>query len=329
MKGIELSKSFFENVGRQIIERSSLKALQQASIGCIGEGSERYGFDDQHSQDRCFGPFFQVFLFEQNDHLYNSILDALTNNLPKTFEGFEIKTQKIGDRLPNFEVWFWPDFTEHIVGLRRRPSDTLAYAKVPEAQFFALLSGHIIWDPNCDLQRAQLQWDHMPQEVWHWRLYWTLKNLSQRGCIKRALSHGETEMAKLLFPRYVEWTLRFSFLVARKYSPYRPWMLRVHKSLIGMKPVHEHIIAALNAQTVEDGAAHLENAINEVRQRMIEKKMIPESFTGYENKKEPFNANLYAEYFLSSISSDFRNQAERICPIDLVGSLEQRARNAP
>lgn len=329
MKGIELSKSFFENAGRQIIERSSLKALHEVSIGYIGEGSERYGFDDQHSQDRGFGPFFQVFLFEQNDQLYNSIYDALSNNLPKTFEGFEIRTQKIGDRLPNFEVWFWPDFTEHIVGLRRRFSDPLAYAKVPEAQFYALLSGHIIWDPNYELQRAQLQWDHMPQEVWHWRLHWTLKNLSQRGSITRALSHGEREMAKLLFPRYVEWTLRFSFLVARKYSPYRPWLLRVHKGLIGMKAVHEHIIAALNAPTVEEGVAELENAILEVRLRMIEKKMVPESLAGFENKKEPFNATLYADYCLSAISSDFRNQAERICPIDLVGSLEQRARNAP
>lgn len=329
MKGIELSKSFFENVGRLIIERSSLKALQQVSIGFIGEGSERYGFDDQHSQDRGFGPFFQVFLFEQNDQLYNSILDALTNNLPKAFEGFEIRTQKVGDRLPNFEVWFWPDFTEHIVGLRRRPSDPLAYAKVPEAQFFALLSGHIIWDPNDELQRAQLQWDHMPQEVWHWRLYWALKNLSYRGGITRALSHGEHEMARLLFPRYVEWTLRFSFLVARKYSPYRLWLLRVHKGLIGMKQSHEQIIAALNAQTIREGVVHLEKALDEIRLRMFEKKIVPESIMNFENKKRLFDANLYADYFLSAISSDFRNQAERICPIDLVGSLEQRARNAP
>lgn len=329
MKGIELSKSFFENVGRKIIERSSLKALQEVSIGYIGEGSERYGFDDQHSQDRGWGPFFQVFLFEQNDQLFNSIHSALSSGLPKNFEGFEILTQKIGDRLPNFEVWFWPDFTEHIIGLRRKPSDPLAYAKVPEAQFYALLSGHIIWDQNGELQRAQLQWDHMPQEVWHWRLHWVFRNLSQRSCVMRALSHGENEMAKLLFPRYIEWTLRLSFLVARKYSPYRPWLLRVHKGLTGMRTVHEHILEALNSSSVEEGMQELEATLNEIKIKMIERKNIPENLASYESSKEPFNANLYADYFLSTISSDFRNQAERICPIDLAGSLEQRAKNVP
>lgn len=329
MKGIELSKSFFENVGKKIIEKSSLKALQEVSIGYIGEGSERYGFDDQHSQDRGWGPFFQVFLFEQNDHLYNSIHSALTSGLPKYYEGFEILTQKIGDRLPNFEVWFWPDFTEHIIGLRRKPSDPLAYAKVPEAQFYALLSGHIIWDPNGELQRAQLQWDHMSQEVWHWRLHWVFRNLSQRSSVMRALSHGENEMAKLLFPRYIEWTLRLSFLVARKYSPYRPWLLRVHKGLTGMKAVHEHLLEALNSSSIEEGMRELEAALNEIKLRMIEKKNIPENLASYESSKEPFNASLYADYFLSTISSDFRNQAERICPIDLAGSLEQRAKNTP
>jgi|GEM_PF-859473 len=382
MKGLELSRAFFEKAGRPIIEKVSPGILNSITAGLIGEGSDVYGFDDEISTDHNWGPRFQIFLFEQNPDLQESIEKALSNYLQKKFEDKEIKQWPPGEGYKPFEVWFWPDFTEKLVGLRRRPIDPVSYARVTESQFFSLLSGTIFWDPNDDLKRAQAQWDHMPQEVWHWKLHWACMNLYRRDDILRAFIHKETEMSKILLCRYAEWATRLGYLVAREYSPYRKWLLRVFKTLTGMDKVYNLIAMAINSQDVIAGYENLEHAISILRDMMVDKKYLPENIGGLSRDDEPiqkpiksrFDENFdaienlstndqfetldqegknlleveleramwiykhnkaridvypIAEYFLSLIGSGFRDQATRLCPLDLVGLLEQRPKNAP
>ncbi len=388
MKGLELSKAFFENAGRPIIEKISPSIMNSIAAGLIGEGSDVYGFDDELSTDHNWGPRFQIFLFEQNPILKESIETALASSLQSKFDGYEIRQWPPEKGFKSFEVWFWPDFTEKLLGLRQRPVDPMSYARVTEAQFFSLLSGSVFWDPNGDLKRARTQWDHMPQEVWYWRLYWAWMNLYRRDDILRAFIHGEFEMSRILLCRYAEWTIRLGYLASRQYSPYRKWLLRMFKTLSGMERIHDSISNAINTQDVPTGFERLEHAIALLKEMMVEKRYLPSGIgdTTHENNlvqkpvKSDMDANLEIEkdfsadklnevntelehakwlfrhckslikeiryatvtdalldvdvypiagYFLSLIGSDFRDQAARQCPLDLVGLLEQRPGNAP
>ena len=65
MKGLELSKRYFETYGISMLR--SLKETYpeldgQFAAGLVGQGSECLGFDDQLSTDHDFGPSFCIWL---------------------------------------------------------------------------------------------------------------------------------------------------------------------------------------------------------------------------------------------------------------------------
>ena len=315
MKSANLSKELFESEGKQIIEKIGPGVLQNISVGLI---NGEHIFDDPSQIAK-----FQVFMFEQDENLQNKISDALETRLPKTYKGRNVPFSDEN----GVYVWFWPDFTEYILGLRRRPIDPISYAKVSEAQFYALLSGTIFWDPNYELQRAQLQWDHMPQEVWYWRHHWIFRNLENRKLVRLAIEDDDKLTAKMMISRYIEWTIRLSFLAARKYSPRRSLLLEAHSQLQKTEEIHQLITSAIESHSAEGALEKIEKAIMAIRLKMIEKKYLPENIGLDENGNTDCLA--MSEYFLSAMPGDFRKQASRVCPVDLLGSLEQRAKNTP
>ena len=61
MKGLELSRSYFENFGRTMLEEFP-DILPKIAAGLCGSGSECFGFDDDISRDHDFEPGFCIFL---------------------------------------------------------------------------------------------------------------------------------------------------------------------------------------------------------------------------------------------------------------------------
>ena len=58
MKGIELSRRFFEEYGRKMIEDEFGEQKERICAGLVGHGSECFGFDDELSRDHDFTPGF-------------------------------------------------------------------------------------------------------------------------------------------------------------------------------------------------------------------------------------------------------------------------------
>ena len=58
MKGMELSRRYFEEYGRTMIDEKLSRYREYIAAGLVGEGSECFGFDDQLSADHDFGPAF-------------------------------------------------------------------------------------------------------------------------------------------------------------------------------------------------------------------------------------------------------------------------------
>ena len=64
MKGMELSKAYFEEYGREMIDSRLSMYREYMAVGLVGEGSECFGFDDQLSTDHDFGPAFCIWIPE-------------------------------------------------------------------------------------------------------------------------------------------------------------------------------------------------------------------------------------------------------------------------
>ena len=58
MRGLELSRLYYEQTGRPALEDRFPELLPQMAFGLAGEGSECFGFDDEFSRDHDWGPGF-------------------------------------------------------------------------------------------------------------------------------------------------------------------------------------------------------------------------------------------------------------------------------
>ena len=61
MKGLELSKKFFYEYGKPMLDEFP-DLLPYIAVGLVGSGSECYGYDDELSTDHDFSPEFCIFL---------------------------------------------------------------------------------------------------------------------------------------------------------------------------------------------------------------------------------------------------------------------------
>ena len=64
MQGLELSKRYFEEFGRPMLERDFGEYLDRIAIGLVGHGSECFGYDDEISTDHDFTPGFCLWITE-------------------------------------------------------------------------------------------------------------------------------------------------------------------------------------------------------------------------------------------------------------------------
>ena len=61
MKGLELSKAFYEEYGKEMLEEFP-ELLPYLAAGLAGSGSECFGYDDEISADHDLEPGFCIFL---------------------------------------------------------------------------------------------------------------------------------------------------------------------------------------------------------------------------------------------------------------------------
>ena len=64
MNGLELSRAFFEECGRPMLEAQFPDLMPYLAAGLFGSGSECFGYDDDVSRDHDFEPGFCLFLPE-------------------------------------------------------------------------------------------------------------------------------------------------------------------------------------------------------------------------------------------------------------------------
>ena len=87
MKGLELSRAYFEEYGRPMLEKDFPQLLPFLAAGLTGSGSECFGFDDNISQDHDFEPGFCLFLPGEDivDRRTAFLLERAYAKLPKEF----------------------------------------------------------------------------------------------------------------------------------------------------------------------------------------------------------------------------------------------------
>jgi len=89
MKGLELSRRFYETYGAPMLSEKFPEFEDKLAIGLVGDGSECFGYDDDISRDHDFEPGFCIFVPDDIDSRTEFRLERAYAKLPKSFEGVE------------------------------------------------------------------------------------------------------------------------------------------------------------------------------------------------------------------------------------------------
>ena len=94
MKGLELSKKYYDTYGIRMITTQFPELVTQTAAGLVGYGSECFGFDDEISTDHDYGPSFCIWLPQEVYIEYGRGMQAAYDALPKEFMGCAARVEE-------------------------------------------------------------------------------------------------------------------------------------------------------------------------------------------------------------------------------------------
>lgn len=234
MKGLELSKKYYEEYGKNVWEGSFKDYLPFISIGLIGEGSEVQGFDDELSRDHDYEPGFCVFLPDESivDRKVMFSMERAYSKLPDDFMGY--KRQKIspvgGAR---HGVFRREDFLFKVTGHSDGRLTNEEWLRIPMQYLREATKGEIFFDGDGYMTETRRYLSEMPEDVRLKRIASNLLLAKQAGQynFERCVKRGETAAGVLCVNEYVNRVIAVLFLLNGEYPPYYKWRFRALKEL--------------------------------------------------------------------------------------------------
>lgn len=234
MNGLELSRAYFEQFGRPMLEKEFPGLLPYLAVGLFGKGSECFGWDDELSRDHDFEPGFCLFLPEEEivDRRQEFLLERAYARLPKEFGGMKRSLmQPVGGA--RHGVLRTAEFFTKTIGSPNGALSPDEWLTLPEQALAEATNGELFLDNWGELSRIREQLAYFPEDVRLKRLAGRLLLMAQAGQynIPRCLGHGETGAAQLAAIEFADSASGAAFLLARRYRPYYKWRFRALREL--------------------------------------------------------------------------------------------------
>ena len=274
MKGLELSRAYYEKCGRPMLESDFPALLPLLAIGFVGSGSEHYGFDDDLSRDHDFEPGFCLFLpgEEVVDRRTAFLLERAYAKLPDEFGGFRRQAlSPVGGSRNG--VIRTEDFYQRAVDSPDGSLSMEQWLSIPDYALAEAVNGEIFSDPYGEFSYIRERLRRMPEDIRRKRLAGNLLLMAQAGPYNyaRCLGHGEPEAAQLACTEFVNAALKVLFLLRREYMPYYKWSFRALRRLEGTSETADLLSSLLVGDNRDPSVAGQKAAaIESVSARIIE-----------------------------------------------------------
>jgi hypothetical protein len=224
---IDVSRAFFLEVVRPILEREFPEETAQTAFGLFGYGSEALKLDDELSRDHHWGVRIDALmpdalLRKQHDVIQQTVRDQL----PASFRGHSLREGHLsgnGLALDGFNA-----FLARTIGIDHIPRTNAEWLQVPEEDIIHITNGEVWHDPSgrfTAIREAFLGYYPEPvrlRRVAHWCRYF-----SGMGsyALKRALLRDNEFYAATAFGKAIRWGVQLAFLLERQYFPYDKWIM--------------------------------------------------------------------------------------------------------
>ena len=253
MKGIELSRRFFEEMGMPMLEEKFPDVLPYLAIGIVGSGSECFGFDDEISKDHDFEAGFCIFLPDESvvDRKTEFALERAYSKLPSEFMGVKrsILSPVGGNRHGVIRL---QDFLNKKTGHGNGELSFGEWLLTPEQSLAEVTNGELFFDGLGEFTSVRKKLNYMPEDVRLKRLAGELLLMGQSGQYNylRCIARNDTAAAQLAVFEFVKSAMHAVFLLNKAYMPYYKWQFRALLELPVLSELHsdfEYLISSDNS----------------------------------------------------------------------------------
>ena len=271
IKGLELSRLFYEEAVRPLLEES-FPSLRYAAAR-LHTGSEVIGFDTEMSADHEWGPRVDLFVGEADkERVSAAVTETLRQRLPHRFRGYSTNfassdptdnVQRLTEREEgpiNHKVpvrtprAFFLEYLGFDIEHEIEPADWLTF---PEQKLRTITSGGVFHD-EIGLEELRRKFSYYPRDVWLYQLGCAWARVGQEEHLMgRAGQVGDEIGAALIGARLVRDLMRLCFLMERAYAPYPKWFGTAFKQLSCAEALSPHLGAALAAREWRERERHL------------------------------------------------------------------------
>lgn len=244
MKGLELSRKFFDEFGAPMLQKEFFDLLPFIAVGLAGSGSECYGFDDELSRDHDFEPAFCIFIPDQDiiDQKTAFALERAYEKLPSEFMG--VKRNPVaavgGNRHGVIRI------DEFFGAKTGKPDGNLTLGEwfsLPESMLCEATNGEIFIDNLGLFSDIRKMLSYYPEDIAQKKLAGNLLLMGQAGQYNysRCLVRGDMAAAQLAVFEFVKHAMNAVFLLNKTYMPYYKWSFCALKKL----PILSHLADSL------------------------------------------------------------------------------------
>lgn len=228
MKGLELARKAYDEVGRPILQAEFPQLFCRMAVGLAGDGSECMGFDDEISQDHDFGAGFCIWLTKEDYRRMGERVQQVYLALPFAAAGLKARmvSPHGNDRIGAIEI---TEFYARFIGREQPPRSLMRWLTLPEDKLAAVTSGQVFEDGLGEFSRIRQSLKrYYPEDVRIKKIAARAVAMAQSGQYNyaRCMRRGEYVAAGLAVDEFVKHTISMIYLLNRKYMPYYKWMFR-------------------------------------------------------------------------------------------------------
>lgn len=280
MRGLEISRAYYEAYGRPMLEADFPDLLPYLAAGFFGAGSECFGFDDEVSRDHDFEPGFCIFLPGEDvvDRRSAFLLERAYARLPREFMGLRrsLMAPVGGARRGILRT---EEFFLEKTGSPDGKLTAEQWLTVPEQSLAESVNGEVYFDNLGDVSRIRAGLSTYPEDIRRKKLAGALLLMAQSGQYNyaRCLMHGEEAAAQLAVCEFVRSAMHAVFLINGRYMPYYKWAFRAMRSLPDLSieaELLEYLLTTGNdTETAEEKGRVIEGIAGDVIDILIEREL--------------------------------------------------------
>ncbi|MDO4555773.1 MAG: DUF4037 domain-containing protein [Lachnospiraceae bacterium] len=219
-KGLELSKEYFEQMVEPVLKDEFSDYIGRMAAGCMGAGSECYGYDDVMSRDREFGVSYQLLIPGEDMEAYGKRLKARLNQMPDTYGDYKVlRNERCG--LMSVE-----EFYEYYLGLPEGPIREEDWESLGDAALSTATNGEVFFDHFGRFSTIRtILGQGYPKKEQFKRLAASCEQAGKSGQynLYRCISRRQWVAASMVMTNFMDAASQIVFLLNYTYRPYFKW----------------------------------------------------------------------------------------------------------